>query len=257
MQAAIKKYHELLVRLLREFPTAANAAMMLGDTVVDASTASADECWNVLWDKPLWANTRVSTAAPKVEALREILGGAWREMAKPHGEFEIARIGPGFAIDAFTIVGEKANLIRTKYKVAPHRLYAMVSAGKVLADRNGIRPFEDLVGKSLEDSVKQLQQELGFGWGPITILHFLTDLGLACKPDLHLVRTLRALGIAPDMVSGEVPSFDKAIAINEKVKELTMGVKGNQNPTSLREVDKALMEFSMNNLLDSTNARAP
>lgn len=64
-------------------------------------------------------------------------------------------------------------------------------------------------------SVPTIQRELGTGWGHITVLHFATDLGLACKPDL--VRTMGHVGMTIDLRDQRVPSLADAISINRRV----------------------------------------
>ena len=44
--------------------------------------------------------------------------------------------------------------------------------------------------------IESLQKSLGKGWGPITVLHFFTDIGISIKPDLHVARTLEYIGIS-------------------------------------------------------------
>ena len=56
-----------------------------------------------------------------------------------------------------------------------------------------------------------LKQELGSGWGHVTVLHLMTDLGIAVKPDLHLVRATRAIGLH-DCVSDQ-PTENQALVI--------------------------------------------
>lgn len=86
--------------------------------------------------------------------------------------------------------------------------------------------------------------ELGAGWGHITVLHFLTDLGLACKPDLHLVRTVRHLGMSLDLRNAKVPNLTDSIIINTRVRELLRLIDGEVRPARLRYLDKVLMDIS-------------
>ena len=94
-----------------------------------------------------------------------------------------------------------------------------------------------------------VQREMGPGWGHITVLHFLTDLGLACKPDLHLVRTVRHLGIVP---GPHGPRGAKPIRRdNDKPSCSISGREALRffNPARLRYVDKTLMNIFMHGLI--------
>jgi hypothetical protein len=116
------------------------------------------------------------------------------------------------------------------------------------AAANSNAPYADLGNKDPAELVSTVQREMGPGWGHTTVLHFLTDLGLACKPDLHLVRTVRHLGMSPDLTDREVPSLSDATMINRRVRSLVEKLYGSFNPARLRYVDKTLMNIFMHGL---------
>jgi hypothetical protein len=90
---------------------------------------------------------------------------------------------------------------------------------------------------------------MGAAWGHITVLHFLTDLGLACKPDLHLVRTVRHLELEGGLRPDKNPSLRESIQINRAVRSLVEEVDGSFSPARLRYTDKMLMEISKRRLI--------
>jgi len=103
-------------------------------------------------------------------------------------------------------------------------------------------PFADLTFKDLPSILGLLKEKFGFGWGFTTILHFLTDLGLACKTDIHLVRTVSALGIW----AGEKDQLNirEAIEVNQIVNTLAQKIYRDVTPPRFRELDKNLMDIS-------------
>lgn len=242
-ELASKKFLEYRVQLYSQFPDAKKDARALGANIVNPHTASADQMWDVLWNKPLYANARSDSVKKKVEALKKPLSGAWKSMAEEDGPFKIDRVGPGFAVNSFSVIGTSAKKI-IGFRVAPHRLYAIVGAGRELSIRaeQSATPFADLTFKDLPSILGLLKEKFGFGWGFTTILHFLTDLGLACKTDIHLVRTVRALGIW----AGEEDQLNirEAIEVNQIVNALAQKIYRDVTPPRFRELDKNLMDIS-------------
>lgn len=79
----------------------------------------------------------------------------------------------------------------------------------------------------------------------------LTDFGLAVKPDLHLVRTMRRLSLLGDIKENKVPDEKDAIKVNNAVVKLAKVIYGEAyKPADLRYLDKVLMEVSRQKLLD-------
>ena len=164
--------------------------------------------------------------------------------------FAIWKIAPGLKKSSFEILGIRAREIIKLAHIAPHRMLAIVGAGRALAKRSSQNqfPFADIVTASIADNITSLKIEFGFGWGQITVLHFLTDLGLASKPDIHVVRTIRALALWP-AIKPDYPSASDAVAITEIVQALTGRLMGSISPSLLRQMDKTLMEISRKGLV--------
>lgn len=249
-QRIIAKFRRLERRLGQTHPAARAMAEQLSRDIVDPRIADADAIWRHAWNKPLYANTKVAIADRYVERIEEWMEGGWRTWGDPHAVL-FEKVGKGSSTAAFRAVTANARHIRERTGIALHRLYAIQGAATAIRDRATrlMAPYADLVGRDARVVVMTVQAEMGPGWGHITVLHFLTELGLAIKPDLHLVRTVRHLGMAVDIKDAKVPTLRDAIAINQRVRDLVAALDGDVAPSRLRYVDKTLMDISMFGLL--------
>ena len=106
--------------------------------------------------------------------------------------------------------------------------------------------------KKIKDWVKNFNKSSPFGWGAVTSYHMLTDLGLAVKPDIHLVRSICRLGLlqgfSPYLSSEELKlnkkAEEKAVEVAINLAKVIAEYKKIKIRSSLREVDKVLMEWS-------------
>lgn len=215
--------------------------------IVPPTSSDPDAFWPIMWQKPIYANNRISTANRQIEQLTDIMPGRWQSMGESGSEFVVTRKASGSRVTSFDVSGVFALKLRSTFRVAPHRLFAIQSAAGVLRDRVRSRRnnlFGDLETMSIEDMVVQLRSELRDYWGPITTLHLLTDMGLACKPDLHVVNSVSRLG-GPSR-PGMVPSEREAVAISQFVRDLAEKAYGEVNPALLRRVDLLLLHADMN-----------
>lgn len=240
-----RKYETILTD---RCPAKIAEAKQLAEKIVDSSGSDADMVWSVLWDKPLFANTRVPVAERWCAELNPQMVGAWRLLGKSD-HFMVTKTGRGIQRSSFAITGQAAEAI-TQSGIALHRLYAIQGAARATRQRaaSSDKPFEDLPKLELLEAVKLLREEFGAGWGPITILHFLTDLGLAVKPDLHLMRTMQHFSGSLTRNSRS-SSFSEAIAVNRAVQILGAELGLEASPTNTRYLDKVLMEISRQGLI--------
>lgn len=239
--------------LASRHPASIAEAVTLAGSVVNPASADAEQVWRVLWDKPLYANTRVSVANTWVKSLEPAMIGAWKVWGATPEVFQIQQIAPGTQRENFRVEGSVAHAVVAQSKIALHRLFRIQGAATALRARAKVaaQPFKDLQGKPVSQIVPMLQAEFGPGWGPITVLHALADMGLAVKPDLHLVKTMRALGLMPGFSSGKVPALRETMQINEAVVNLMRDIEQDPTPQGLRYIDKVLMEISRSGLLES------
>ncbi len=196
-EAVAREFLQLRDQLDSKFPDAKLEADSLSKNVQDVATATAEQIWARLWDKPIYAFRSIDVAKRWVNAISDDMLDAWKRMGDHDGYFAISfvgGIGKGGWIksDSYKIAGEGAMLLR-EYRIPAKVIFAIIGAGRAL-NRRAISadcPFHDLSGNSVSENISILKQEFGTGWGHISVCHFLTDLGLACKPDIHLARTMR------------------------------------------------------------------
>lgn len=238
-------------RLAALHPDAIREAKTLAAATVDPQTASPDAIWRVLWDKPIFSNARVEVAKRWVASLEDEMQGAWKSWGADPKVFNIRQVSPGVKRESFEVQGTLAADIVARHSIALHRLYRIQGAATALRARVSRRtpPFADLVGRSLADIIPTLQTEFGPGWGVITVLHALTDMGLAVKPDLHLVNTMRVLKLSSGLSNRKVPDFRDAVRINQDVRALLQALGRSDAPSELRYIDKVLMDLSHRGVL--------
>jgi hypothetical protein len=249
--ARYARFMALHDRLKLMNPGSIQEAKTLAATLVDPRTATPEEIWRVIWDKPLFANARVSVAKRWRADIAEEMEASWKVLGADPAVFTIRQVRPGVQRDCFKVEGALAVDFVARHRIALHRLYRIQSAATAVRRRAACHayPFADLVGLPLAEVVPVLQKEFGAGWGVVTVLHALTDMGLAVKPDLHLVNTMRALELSNGLAVGRVPDFRDAIRINEDVRHLLTALGRADTPSELRYIDKVLMDISYHNLL--------
>lgn len=237
-----------LHRQLEEW-SATNEAKCLSERTVDPATATAEMIWPVLWDKPFFTNRGDSFAKKWKKDIRTATNGtkaeidcAWQTWGDP-AVLNIRHVtkGKGRSDECFEVDGAEAHCLKIRDPKVPPlcRLYAIQGAAEGLRSlTEGHRhPFKDFPNRSLSEVVKKLKCEFGWGWGDATILHALTDMGLAVKPDRHLKNTMRELGL----------ECEDPIKINEDACRLREQINSSElvaSHVSLRYIDKVLMDIS-------------
>lgn len=254
-QIAVRRYKELEQQLSQQFPEARKDAEALAARVTNPQVADADAIWERAWNKPLYANTRVAIGDRMIVKLKPYMAGAWQHWGLGHS-FTLKHPGKGTKTEDFEAENSFTLHVREETGIAMHRLFAIQGAAGALRDRaaRSRTPYADLINRDPGEMVPLVQKEMGFGWGCVTVLHFLTDLGLACKPDRHLVRTVRHLG----MWDGpENPSCPEFIEIVRRVRSLLERLDGSVTPARLRYLDKILMEISHCEMFGRVGEAAP
>lgn len=244
------RFLELHDQLVEERPKSINEARRLAKEKVDPTSASEGEIWRILWDKPLFANVRVKTAERWVNSIEAEMEDNWQIWGEDPDVFKICKVGNGRRRDCFDVQGDAALSFESRHTIPRHRLYAIQGAAEALRFRtgHGQSPFADLPGRPLSEVVPELRDEFKWGWGPITVLHALTDMGLAVKPDLHLTNTMRHFGLNPR----------GPLETNEHVGELlcALGTSGRTDiPNEIRYIDKVLMEISRQGIIAASSDR--
>jgi hypothetical protein len=248
--AAIRRAAErfLALRSALSGRAVAGIEQVLETRPVDPRTATVEEAWRVIWDKPLFAHVLVEVGEAWVAQVEPFMPAAWETWGRDGGAVAIRRIGTGKASSDFTVSGSGWEPLRLASRTAVHRLYAIQNAGQALRRRAGRSPLpvRDFWNTPLDRLVPALSKEFGWGWGAVTVLHMLTDFGVACKPDIHVMRTLRALGLSRHV--GEKVSPHEAIEINVAIRTLCLAL-GELTPRSLRRLDLELMALSRDGVI--------
>jgi hypothetical protein len=249
----IAELSDLHEQLAQHHPESIALGLNLAASVVDPRIATAAQIWPVLWDKPLYANTKVTIATQWIERVHHILsaGQVWSEMSRGHGPFQINQVGPRNLDIGFELVGERAIQLRS-LGIAARRINAVVGAGEALATRaaqhNGI-PFADIADLTTEQAVDTLINDINGGWGVITVQHFMTDAGMSVKSDMHLCRTAKHLGFP--IVSHHTPTRYECFAINDFAKTLVERWDIEVVGSKLRYLDLVLMHGSLKKIIDT------
>ena len=288
----IEEFCRLKSDLLNWCPDSMANAQDLAGKLIELEKADADTCWNILWNKPLYAFQRVDVAERIVEALKEIssrdgeagMGGAWKVWGEDATVLKIEKVGKGIAPNSFELTGALAEKFdnHPSPRISRHRLFYIQQAARVLRQRKRISdyPFanlNDCVHKNIEKTVTDLKKEFEVGWGHVTVLHALTDMGLAVKPDRHLVRTMQHLELfrlsKPQQFNVNQPCNInlKVGCLQKKLEKESFGAdwwgepygKNNECESSemasrrrLRWLDKILMEISRCGLLSEKGSGA-
>lgn len=210
---------------------------------IDPRSATAAQAWRAMWDKPLYANTKVATGRRWVAELEPFMDNAWETWGADAEQFAVTRIGRGRDAGSFQVVGTQAKEVRAATGISVHRLFAIQNAAGLLrslaaqSDTPALRFWTE----PLDTLVPDLRRKLGWGWGPITVLHMLTDFGVAGKPDLHVMRSLRQFGIWAS--SRDQPTDEEALAVNDAIRQMVLKT-GELTPARLRRFDIELMALS-------------
>lgn len=235
----------------------------LRDDIIDPRIATAEECWLPIWNKPLFSHTRVMIGLSYMEKIRPFMPGAWRYVGIDSDRFFIAHDGSGNRSENYSESGMVVSQIREVSGIAAKRLLGIQGGGhflrKMVEVHGESAPLQPYAPKDFDAMLNQLPRVisdfralLGRGWGHITILHMLTDFGLAVKPDLHLVRTVRHLGLVEGLRDVKVPNERESVVIVTAITRLVQAIYGpSAGFSDLRYTDKILMDASLEKLIPS------
>jgi hypothetical protein len=248
--ASIAHACERFLYLRERLPQIAIAEInsVLANSPIDPRSATADQAWRAMWDKPLYANTRVATGQRWVHELMPLMENAWTIWGADSEQFQITRTGRGRDAGSFGFVGGQAEMVRTTTGTPVHRLFVIQNAAQLLRNLSAqsATPVIRFWEEPLDSLVPDLVHSLGWGWGAITVLHMLTDFGVAVKPDLHVMRSLRHLGIwSPPR---NRPTRAEALAVNHVIRKM-VSKTGELTPVRLRRVDIELMSISRHEVI--------
>ncbi|MFN3225098.1 MAG: hypothetical protein ACE360_02465 [Hyphomicrobiales bacterium] len=253
------EFEKLHKTLRSQHSNIVNRALKLQNDVVSPATTDPEQVWSIFWDKPLWAARKFEPIEKLVEEIGPETVGLWREWGQKVGTYQLCKSTEGRDKHVFLLDGEKTELHPS---ISALRHYSIYGAARYLwraqqrEDRSQISPafqpanlFKEAPRQKRKKIIKDLQISLGTGWGCITILHLLTDFGVAAKPDRHVIRSLSHFD---DGFSTNPTSAARAVDVWARVEKLLQTVnegRPEEKRLSLRYFEKILMAFSEQHLL--------
>lgn len=245
-------FHRYQNRLYAKNPQAKQDADNASQALVDCRFALADEIWPVLWSKPLYTNRYTDVGQVFVDRASDDMQYVWAQrsdeklfyLEQRHKDEWSSKNGTKNA--DFTNVSPLVTKFQASYSIPYKRSYSMLGALRYLKavhEKDPIAPpFAYLAEMPLKEAIALLHDQLGWGWAQVTASHFLTDLGLACKPDRHLMRTIRAIGLTS--IASDNPSAEEVAEVVDILRHFLQYAYGDDTPASFRHMDKTLMEIS-------------
>ncbi|SCA55414.1 hypothetical protein MTBPR1_100055 [Candidatus Terasakiella magnetica] len=260
---AAKEYVRLHDKLRAEFPDCMKTDDQLQTTLFPCDTSTTEQIWLNFWQKPIRSSAKLKQGEKIVEKNSGRFEGIWKDMTPDNSPYEIIRVDKEKRVGSysnkknFIFAGDKAKEYASNPTIAKHRFLAIFNAGicfKKRHDKHGANPFPELVMRDdvaafiasdgFMKIVRNFSKEFGFLWGPITVCHFLTDCGLSVKPDLHMIRTLKYIGLFPVDKSDNLQSAKKVVDVVRIVTQLCQEVYGEVTPENLRRFDLYLLRIS-------------
>jgi hypothetical protein len=265
---AVQRYEIVRNEVRTKLPAMWNMVIKLCAEVPDQIDIA--DVWQFGRDKPCWSNIKVSIGEKiAADILRSEDFNSYQSIASDAWAILLLKRGSGWKKNEnFELRGESVqNFIRglTGVGLSSYiwKLYAIRNLAISLTRSDDVRGMvKDLSQRGrlesveLKDWTKKFAKSVGMGWGIVTVYHMLTDLGLTPKPDLHLKRSAIRMGLLspqipsnyPEELFNNVDEHDIVLAVM-KLSELTSPTAYPENPRStLREVDKVLMEWSRQEL---------
>ena len=248
--ATIARASERYLALRDRLPRIAVAEVdeVLATLPIDPRSATAGQAWRVIFDKPLFANTKVATGWRWINELRPLMDDAWMVWGVDPAQFQIVRTGRGRDEGSFDVTGVQAQRVRAATRTSVHRLYAIQNAATLLRGfaAQSETPVTRFWTDPLENLVPDLVRGFGWGWGATTVLHMLADFGVAAKPDIWVMRSLRHLGIWSS--TRDQVTIDEALAVNRAIRKMVHQT-GEITPARMRRVDIELMSLSRHGVI--------
>jgi hypothetical protein len=273
LEKTLNKYLQAREELKSQKPEAWKEVVTLCNNVPE--TVDLQTIWMFGRDKPCWSNIKVAGGeriaqdifeSTDFDAFKTIAGDEWGLVKTGRGRANKLFEAKGNSVKKFLDRLGKGGLKSYQWK-----LYSIRQLALALADEH--HPIHELTKELISNQfidhqrvgpwTKKFQKCAGFGWGYITANHMLADLGLSIKPDLHVRRAGVRLGMTVNtpttLTNAQIDKLPakvdyeivvKALQIAEVLSPIARtGVSGTfKNKIALREMDKAIMEWSRQDL---------
>ena len=270
-QVFVERYTLIRNEVQRECPDAWRDVIALCQKI--PGHIDRDVIWRHGKDKPCFSNIRVSVGeriaddlfrSPDFESCARIAGDDWAiDMMAPGNRWKANtnfRIG-GESVRRFLEIIPRGGLASFRWRLYAIRQLALALCRNDQAGHALIRleqQAQQMDGQEIVKLATALAKELGRGWGFVTANHLLTDLGLSVKSDLHVRRSAIRMGLLAQAVPEglSIPEIDALSdkvdrQITQKLIDLSKSIDPTALPnpaTTLREMDKTLMEWSRQGL---------
>lgn len=271
-QTAAARYAIIRDELRQQAPASWAEVVKLAQAVPIQITP--DSFWQFGRDKPCWSNIHEVTggrlaadleASPDFDHPEKIASPDWEirmrstgHTWKKNGNFEL--VGP--AVRAFV------SGLPTKSSLRNYlwRLFAIREFAKSLTTKPALIDMINVLINSRFDFgpdgiykwACRFAQLAGRGWGPTTVMHMLTDLGFAIKPDVHVRYSAVRIGLltpeyatdfSEDYIKNNKETLDPLVVRAIMVMAPHVDpVADPQAAFALREIDKVMMEWSKQGL---------
>ncbi|WP_417371842.1 hypothetical protein [Gelidibacter japonicus] len=225
--------------------------------LIPCGTSTVDRIWYSVWQKPLRAATNNTASNKKVADLEPYMKDFWKEFDCDNHPYLMRKIGKGNGNKDYTYIGAKSQAFEQKHKIGRPKFYKIQNGARCFYKREQIDKsiFPELVipdnelkafifSDKLKQTITKLSEEFGSGWGVVTILHLMTDAGTAVKPDLHLIRTLKKIGLIKIGMPERFSSLDQNVEAVRIAAALCEECYDDVTAHNLRKIDMDLLHIS-------------
>ena len=244
--------------------------------------------WKTFWNKPFYRGIKVAIADKWIKSIENLLGNPNSDeginfFSNIEAQFKSNKKSWN-SPENYEFSGKNASKIFNLNPNFPKdRLYQVCKFAKRM-QLDSDRLVENIKKLYIEfcadcnsnDANIHFQEVLSFfvekGWGCITILHGLTDLGYSVKPDIHFVRAHKFLSVPTYSSELKDPTCRKALSIANyyvynsilnlgDIKKIIQKVaptdyeklisqnRLEEERVFLRYLDKVIMDFSFQNIV--------
>jgi hypothetical protein len=263
-EQAIQRYEMIRNEVRTKYPDSWEDVVKLCKLIPDE--INEETVWLFGSDKPCWSNITVNIGARLASDIDQsddfksaeiIAGNSWNIEMRERGR--AWKRNANFLLQGKSVKEFIAHLPSGGLSSYLWRLYAIRNLANGLMNNSVVKQMVNdlsttgiISSRDLRNWTRKFSEQIGMGWGIVTVYHMLTDLGVTPKPDIHLKHSAIRMGLLAPRIPSNYPE-DEFAKVDEhevvlSVMELSNLITPNacpKNPrAALREVDKVLMEWS-------------